>query len=186
MKNLKYLLLLLLALLFIPLAVYAEDGESSDADNEKEKINIYFFRGDGCSYCAQAEAWFKEIEDEYGEKFMIVDYETWNNQENYELMNKVAEARGETAEGVPYIIIGNKSWNGFDESYKESMLAQIDSEYKKDKDSRYDIMKLLDVINKRTIEKDSGVSSDVVAIIAIVFVVGGLGFLIFKARQTSC
>ena len=186
MKNLKYLLLLILTLLFIPFAVYAEDGDSSNKEDTNEKINIYFFRGEGCSYCAKAEAWFEEIEEDYGDKFKIVDYETWNNQENSELMTKVAEARGETAEGVPYIIIGNKSWNGFDDDYKESMLAQIDSEYKKDLDSRYDIMKLLDVINKREVEKESGIGSDILAAIIIVLVVGGVGFLLYKARQTSC
>lgn len=187
MKNLKYLLLLMLTLLFIPLAVYAEESDSSKEENkEVEEVNIYFFRGDGCSYCAKAEDWFEEIEKEYGKKFNVVDYETWNSQENYELMNKVAESRGETVEGVPYIIIGNKSWNGFDDEYKDSMLSQIDSEYKKDIDSRYDIMKLVDVINKRTVDEKSGVDSNVVIIIVTVISVIGIGFLLYKARQTSC
>ena len=50
--------------------------------------------------------------------FTIVDYETWNNQGNAKLMEAIAKLRGETVEGVPYIIIGNKSWNGFTESYE--------------------------------------------------------------------
>ena len=101
-------------------------------------------------------------------------------------MNKVAESRGETVEALPYIIIGNKSWNGFDDEYKDSMLSQIDSEYKKDIDSRYDFMKLVDVINKRTVDEKSGVDSNVVIIIVTVISVIGIGFLLYKARQTSC
>ena len=89
------------------------------------KAIIYFFRGEGCSHCAEAEAWFESIKEEYGKYFIIKDYETWYNQENAELMKKVAQARGEEANGVPYIIIGDKSWMGFTQSYTDEMLKEI-------------------------------------------------------------
>lgn len=184
MKNLKLLLLLVLTLLIIPFAVNAEEKDSSK--KEVEKVNIYFFRGDGCSYCAAAEEWFDEISDEYGDMFEIVDYETWNNEENFNLMNEVAEARGETADGVPYIIIGNKSWNGFSDDYKDAIISQIESEYKEDADSRYDIMDLLNVINKKEVKKDSGSGSDILFIVITVIVVGVAGFGLYKVRQSSC
>ena len=73
----------MLTLLFIPLAVYAEESDSSKEENkEVEEVNIYFFRGDGCSYCAKAEDWFEEIEKDYGKKFNVVDYETLKNEIN--------------------------------------------------------------------------------------------------------
>ena len=89
------------------------------------KAIIYFFRGEGCPHCVEAEAWFQSIEDEYGSYFKVIDYETWYNQENAELMKKVAKARGEEANGVPYIIIGDKSWMGFTQSYTDEMLKEI-------------------------------------------------------------
>ena len=55
----------------------------------------------------------------------IFDYETWYNQDNAKLMEAIAKSRGETAEGVPYIIIGNKSWNGFTESYEQEIINEI-------------------------------------------------------------
>lgn len=180
MNKIKYLVILLVALL-LPITVFAE-GEDV-ASNESKEVKLYFFRGEGCSHCAEAEAWFESIEGEYGEYFQIIDYETWYNEENAELMQKVAEARGEEAQGVPYIIIGNKSWNGFTESYGEEMIEQIKSEYEKDVADRYDIMELITTgKTKEDKEKDS-TGSDVVALLVILVVVGGACFGIYKARS---
>ena len=177
MKRLKYLVVLLVTFLALPFMVYAE-GEETTATNEK--VTVYFFRGEGCSHCAEAEAWFESIQEEYGSMFKIVDYETWYNQDNAELMQKVAKARGEEAQGVPYIIIGNKSWNGYTESYSEEMIEQIKSEFEKDVKDRYDIMELLTEDDEK---KDSG--SDVVALIVILAVVGGICFGVYKARNNT-
>ncbi len=174
MKKLKYLVLLIVALI-LPIAVFAE-GEETTESNE---VKIYFFRGEGCSHCAETEEWFAEIEEEYGYKFEIVDYETWYDQDNADLMQRVAKARGEQAEGVPYIIIGNQSWNGFTDSYKSEILSRIDSEYEKDVDDRYDIIKLLPSLEK---EKDS-TGSDILALIIILAVVAGICFGVYKARS---
>ena len=58
-------------------------------------------------------------------------------------MKKVAETRNETADGVPYIVIGNKSWNGFTEDLGAEMLAQIKAEYEKEPDQdRYTCSRL--------------------------------------------
>ena len=176
MKKLMVALLLLLTALVIPFSVKAEE---EPAVNE---VKIYFFRGEGCSHCAETEEWFQEIEEEYGSKFIVVDYETWYNQDNATLMQQVAEARGEEAEGVPYIIIGNKSWNGFTDSYKSEILAQIDAEYSKDASDRYDIMKLLPSLTKKA-KKESSAGSDIIALIVILAAVGGICFGVYKARS---
>ena len=178
MKKLKYLVVLLIAALIIPFTVKAEEV----TNEESKEVKLYFFRGEGCSHCAEAEAWFQSIEAEYGAYFQIVDYETWYNQENAELMQRVAKARGEEAQGVPYIIIGNQSWNGFTQSYTPEMLSKIKSEFEKDVNDRYDIMKLLPKLEK---EKDSSTGSDVLALIIILVVVGGICFGVYKARTKT-
>lgn len=174
MKKLKYLVILLIAALIIPFTVHAEGEESKE-------VKVYFFRGEGCSHCAEAEAWFQSIEEEYGSYFQIIDYETWYNRENSELMQRVAKARGEKAEGVPYIIIGNQSWNGFTESYGSEMIERIKSEFEKDVKDRYDIINLLPEIEK---EKDS-TGSDILALIIILVVFGGICFGVYKARKKT-
>jgi len=199
MKKLKLLVLLFAAFLILPFAVYAEDdyedegyveevseevSEESQSDDSKE-VNVYFFRGEGCSHCAEAEAWFKSIEEEYGSFFKLVDYETWYNEENSKLMQDVAEARGETAEGVPYIIVGNKSWNGFTESYGEEILEQIKTVFAQDVSERYDIMTYLPYIKNGEKKEEEKSSNDVLSLIIILAVVGGIGFGVYQARKKT-
>ncbi len=179
MKNLKFFALLLAFFLVLPLAVFADE-----ATEESKEVNVYLFRGEGCPHCAEAEEWFKSIEEEYGDLFNVVDYETWYDEENAELMQRVADAREEKAEGVPYIIIGNKSWNGFAESYEKEMLDEIKSVFEQDVSDRYDIMELLPKINKDKEEKESA-GGDVLALIIILVVAGGLGFGVYKARKAN-
>ena len=193
MKVLKYLVVLLAIFLIMPFAVFAEEEASNNDENTTEetssndnsdskKVNVYFFRGEGCSHCAEAEEWFDSIKEEYSEYYNLVDYEVWYNTDNSDLMQKVADARGEEAEGVPYIIIGDKSWNGFDSSYEEDMINQIKSVYAQDVKDRYDIMTLL--TDSKTSKKDSN-ASDVLVLLAIIVVSGGIGFGIYKARKAN-
>ena len=100
-------------------------------------------------------------------------------------MQKVAEARGETAEGVPYIIIGDKSWSGFTESYEQEILDQITSVYAQDVSERYDIMKYLDgsAPKKDAKDADKG-ANDALVLILIILIAGGIGFGVNRARNT--
>ena len=180
----RYFMLLLIALFILPLMVFAEDEnlDSTDGASDSKEVNVYLFRGEGCPHCQEAEEWFESIEEEYGSYFKVIDYETWYDQDNSELMEKVAEARGETAEGVPYIIVGNKSWNGFADSLKDEILEEIKSEYSKDVSDRYDIMKLLPEGKANTKSKKS---NDVVSLLIIIVVVLGIGFGIYQARKKT-
>ena len=176
MKKLKYLVVLLIAALIIPFTIQVKaEGEDS------KEVKVYFFRGEGCSHCAEAEAWFQSIEEEYGSYFQIIDYETWYNRENADLMQRVAKARGEEAKGVPYIIIGNQSWNGFTQEYGSEMIERIKSEFEKDVKDRYDIIKLLPEMEN---EKDS-TGSDILALVIILVVFGGICFGVYKARKKT-
>ena len=182
MKNVKYLFLFM-AILFLPFVVFADEEASSD---ESKEAIIYFFRGEGCSHCAEAEEWFKSIEDEYGERFTIKDYETWYDEDNAELMKKVAKARGEEdqATGVPYIIIGDKSWIGFADEYKDEIKEQIDKVYGQDVSERYDILKYVKS-GKSAKKEEKSNSSDVVALLCMIVVCGLIIFGIYKARKNT-
>ena len=181
MKKFKFLFILLVAVLVLPLAVFAQEEEDGAATVNDNEVKVYLFRGEGCPHCAEAEEWFSSIEEEYGSMFQVIDFETWYDSDNAALMQEVAEARGETAEGVPYIIIGNKSWAGFASDYESEILAQIQSEYETAVDERYDVMNLLDS-SATTKEKSTG--SDVVALLIILVVVCGICFGVYRARKT--
>ncbi len=186
MKKIKLLLVVLLGILILPFGVFAEDGstEENNSTEESKKVNVYLFRGEGCPHCEEAEEWFESIKEEYGQYFTLKDYETWYDEDNADLMQKVADARKEEASGVPYIIIGNKSWNGFAEDYEEEIKEQIKSEYEKDDADRYDIMELLDEISDEDSNKES-YADDVLILILLVVIVGGISAAIVYARKKT-
>ena len=109
-----------------------EKGKSSNSSLDKKengKVAVYLFRGEGCPHCQEAEEWFESIKLEYGNMFIIKDYEVWYNEKNAKYMEQVAKDRNENVNGVPYIIIGDKSWKGFTESYESDMLEKIKEVY---------------------------------------------------------
>ncbi len=189
MKKLKYLFVLLIALLLVPIMTFAEGEEETTIENTAEGDNseviVYLFRGEGCPHCQEAEEWFESIEEEYGSLFKVVDYETWNDEDNAELMQKVAEARDEKAEGVPYIIIGNKSWNGFTDSYKDEMIEEIKAEHDKAPADRIDALAKVTKAAAKDKKKEKDSSGDVIALLAILVVVGGVCYGVYKARNNT-
>ena len=190
MKYIKYLVVLLAIFLVLPFGVFAEDENNTTSEseatesNDDKKVNLYLFRGEGCPHCAEAEEWFDSIKGKYGDYFKVVDYEVWNDEDNAKLMEKVAKLRNEDVSGVPYIIIGNKSWNGFDESYEDEMIKQIKSVYSQDVSKRYDIMNYVNDSSSNSKTKKSS-SSDVLALIIILIVAGGAGYGIYYARKST-
>lgn len=200
MNKLKYLVLLLALVLVLPFAVYAEgeegegepvvtseDGGTDDGSVEvDQRAIVYFFRGEGCSHCAEAEAWFESIQEEYGSKFVIKDYETWYDTDNASLMAQVAEARNEDAGGVPYILIGDQSWVGFSEATMgDEIKAKIDQLYEQPVNERYDALALVGVDSNAGDSEEEEKSNDVVGLFIIIIVAGALGFGIYKARQSA-
>lgn len=190
MKYIKYLVVLLAIFLVLPFGVFAEDENNTTSEsettvsNDDKKVNLYLFRGEGCPHCAEAEEWFDSIKGKYGDYFKVVDYEVWNDEDNAKLMEKVAKLRNEDVSGVPYIIIGDKSWNGFDESYEDEMIDQIKSVYSQDVSKRYDIMNYVNDSSSNSKTKKSS-SSDVLALIIILIVAGGAGYGIYYARKST-
>lgn len=158
----KALLVLLLGLLVIPFNVSAdskkyqtmnleealtEESIEHDLSNYKEtddQVTIYLFRGKGCAYCRKFLTFINSIVDEYGQYFKVVSYEVWYNQDNGELMNKVADTMQQEAGGVPYIVIGDKVFAGYSEQYDADIKAQIKKLYETKKSKRYDVMEHLD------------------------------------------
>ena len=194
MKKFKLYLAIIMCLLMIPFTVFADEADTDSKDEatteekdtkseDSKKVKIYFFRGEGCPHCAEAEEFFDSIKDEYGEYYTIVDYETWYNTENADLLQKVGNARDEKISGVPYILIGNKSWSGYSSDMNEEIISTIKSEYEKDVADRYDIMELIDTDSTKAKEKSK--SGDVMALIIVLIVVAGISYGVVVARKKT-
>lgn len=125
MKKLSYLLVAAIILVF-PFVASA-----------KEKVNVYMFRGEGCPHCEEALEFFDTLsnDEEYKDLYKMVTYEVWYDEANSKLMQNVADALGEQASGVPYTVIGKKTFSGYAASYDERIKDAIkeaseDKEYK--------------------------------------------------------
>ena len=120
MKKIETLVVVLLTILLLPFNINAA---------EKEPINVHIFKGDGCGYCAAALEFFESIESEYGDYFNLVEHEVWYDENNATLMTEVASYFGEEVNGVPYIIIGDKTFQGYAETYNSEIITAIEESY---------------------------------------------------------
>ena len=178
MKKIRLFLVLALVL-FIPVIATVK------AD-EKEKVNIYFFRGEGCPHCAEAEEFFNELsqDEEYSKYFTIKDYEVWYDEGNAAFMDEVATALDTEASGVPFIVIGDKHFSGYASSMSETIKSTIKDAYES---SEYtDVVANLNSGKTTETKKDDkdGESSPLVPIIIVsVIAIGTIAGLVFLTKE---
>lgn len=176
MKKIKFILAALAVFLMLPLGVFAE--EEQDTISDDKKVVIYFFHGKGCPHCEEASEWFEEIEDEYGDMFKLSSYEVWYNKDNKALMDDVAKAKGDIVNGVPYIVVGDESWNGFDDEVGKEIVEKIKKDYEIDTEKRYDVMNSLSQVTNNT--------SDVLVLTIILVITGVIvgGIMAVRKKNT--
>lgn len=103
-----------------------------DIKTTTDKKNIYLFWGDGCSHCAELSLYLNEIKNIYKKHYNLYTFEVWNDAENHNLMESVAATMNEEVEGVPYLVIGDKTFSGYADDMKKEILTAIKDEYKND------------------------------------------------------
>lgn len=183
----KYITLLLL-LLLMPTIVFAKTSytkgtleealkeeeieyDLGDYQESEDKINIYLFRGDGCPHCQEFLEYVANtlVKDE-GDKFNLVSFEVWNDKDNSNLMQKVAKKLGKEASGVPFIVIGDKSFSGYSESMNEDIVNAIHEAY--DAEEKYDILNDLDVETTKEKKKETKKDSSSTVLLIVVTIAG--------------
>lgn len=97
--------------------ISALQPRSSSSVAQSKPLVIYFFWGDGCPHCAQAEPFLASLAKE-NPRIQIQAFEVWHNADNAKLMEQVAAGFGFEAQFVPTIFIGEKSWQGFSDAIK--------------------------------------------------------------------
>lgn len=203
MKKLIIVLVMVLGLM-LPMYVKAETKSlslkealqeeeielSKDFENYKETDDqaiIYLFRGNGCGYCRAFLTFLNSIVGEYGKYFKVISYEVWYDQENASLMDSVGTYLGQPAQGVPYIVIGDKVFAGYAESYDNDIKSAIKALYETDKDDRYDVLKEMEENpNKedRTTIKTITKNMVLTAIVVTIVIVGtNIAFVNYKFNE---
>ncbi len=155
------------------------DFTSTTYKESDDKVNVYLFRGSGCSHCHEFLTYMESIVDEYGKYFNIVSYETLNDEANANLMTTISDYFGDNATGVPYIVIGDKTWIGFAESAEEEILTKIKSEY--DSSERFDVMAQIGKNTNKTSNSSSDGDGLTVFILVVLVVLDG--FIIYKTTK---
>lgn len=117
------------------------DVTLEDVVKEDNKVNIYFFWGNGCPHCEKEFEFFESIKEKYGEYYNLYTFETWYNEENAKMLSTFAKSMGDNVKGVPYTIIGNESFEGFSENSKSEFISAIENQYKNGYDVYFDKIK---------------------------------------------
>lgn len=155
-----------------------EHDFSKYKENDKQAV-IYLFRGNGCGYCRNFLTFLNSIVDEYGDYFRVVSYEVWYNSNNEALAQDVADFMGVRLEGVPFIVIGDKVFPGFNNSYEEEVKTAIMNQYNsKDK---YDVLEAMEKARKKE-EKEQNkgnVNYYVIIICDLLFIVSATSIVIY-------
>ena len=114
------------------------DANLENISYDENKVNIYFFWGNGCPHCEEEFKFFESIKTEYGNYFTLNTFETWYDEDNRELLEQFASNMNDEITGVPYTIIGNKTFKGFSARYEEEMLNAIKEQHKDSYDVYFD------------------------------------------------
>lgn len=173
----KILFVLCMTLLLLPLGAFAKTGENKNVStNLKEtlelydiklknpdyketddQVPIYLFRSSGCQYSQALIEWFNDISVEYGKYFKLVAYDVEGNPDNIELFNKVADFIGKKPEGVPYYVIGDKAFLGYNSTSMKEVEDAIIAEYNRAK--RYDVLKKMGLQEEKKVEEEKAPKS---------------------------
>ena len=158
-----------------------------NAVSAQEKVNVYIFRGEGCPHCEEALEFFDKLskDEEYSKYYNLKKYEVWYDEDNAKLMEKVASELNETASGVPYIVIGKKTFSGYSEETGEQIKIAIKEAYDSISDTSESKKTYKDVVKSvqkgTTEKKDKGSAVPIVITIGVaVFIIAGLVVLTKK------
>lgn len=149
----KLLVIALLGLMLFPFQTHAQEtawnleetlkqtsieGDLSNYKENDDQATIYLFMGQTCGYCHKFLEYLVSIVPEYGQYFKLQAYEVWNNTDNSKLMKQVGNFLNEDVSGVPFIVIGDKTFVGYTENYNEQIKSAIKEQY--DNKNSYDVM----------------------------------------------
>lgn len=125
--------LILFLLLIIPTSTLALSKDYNDYVGKYydiknyDKVNIYLFYSKICPHCQKEEKYFETLKEKYQDKINIYTYEVTENKTNNEIMKSLKKELKENNQGVPFTIIGSKTFLGYDESLNERIENTIES-----------------------------------------------------------
>ena len=88
-------------------------NHESDINLSSNKPNIYIFWGDGCPHCKALAKFISKLPAETKDKVNVYSFEVWSDKDNKAFMKKFGKYLGEDVSGVPFMVIGDKIFDGY-------------------------------------------------------------------------
>ena len=96
-----------------------------NAKEEENIVNLYLFHSDTCRHCQEETKLLEELEEEH-DNLRVYKYEI-SNKENSDLLGKVTNIFDVRISGVPFTVIGEKTFSGYSsENTKRTFEAVIE------------------------------------------------------------
>jgi len=140
-----------LSLRFLVGSIHAENGSNTLSNDDgldnsgviEQKVNAYFFWGEGCPHCKQEEAFLAELKENYP-NLKIYDFEIYKNRKNALLLQKVGRQLGVDVSGVPFLVIGDTNFSGFSQNITAPRIESrvVECSLEKCPDSVFDLVGL--------------------------------------------
>ena len=73
--------------------------------------------------------------------FNVISFEIYGSKDNSRFLKTLAKLIGVESEGVPFVFIGDKYWNGYSEEMNDGMKEAITELYNTEYNKRTDIMR---------------------------------------------
>lgn len=154
MKKSTEIIFVILTILLLGVIVYFSFFNEKKIDNVVNKnatlenikktdgmVNVYLFYGRECPHCEKLMEYFDDINDKYGELFNLYGFEVWHDGNNPNIMKNFSSAMGDELGGVPYYIIGDESFVGYNYTYDEKIVKAIKKYAKSGSDVYFDKIK---------------------------------------------
>ena len=122
-KIMRIALLSLFMLLLLLVLIFTRAGGASAQGNN---AIIYFFWGNGCPHCAEAEPFLKELASRYPNT-EIRAFEVWYDQENQQTWSEMTGRFGFEPRYVPTIFLGSRYWEGYSPQIGQEIEAELKS-----------------------------------------------------------
>ena len=132
----KKIIFIIVFLLFLfPNNVFALSSEYEDLlynlvgeEVVEEKINVYFFYGNGCPHCEKEKKFLDSLEEKYKDNIQVFRYETWDDSHNANMMLTAKEIFGVSlTKSVPFTVVGTEYNLGFNDYVGEKIENQVAS-----------------------------------------------------------
>jgi len=131
MKKTKIIMALITAGLIALVVIVSLTNNSSEGATiedivfEDGVINIYYFWQEGCPHCDAQFEFFERIEDEFGEYFNVYGFDVVSDADSARLLNEVAGLLDTSVGGVPFTVIGEEVFVGFNERMEDDFIDAI-------------------------------------------------------------